>query len=133
MTIRCRHFTMLKPQCFTVLHSVRSSYGLCSHPDDRLHTFSRSNHKRRKSIETQEDLKCELITNNSLYAGAGGNHVWGIESFSLFFTEGQKTQSRSCESASPLTTSRSCLICSSKALSNISRSRLLCQTKVPWV
>ncbi len=64
--------------------SLRSSYHLCSQPDDRLHTSSRLNHKRWKSIETQDDLKCELIMNSTLYAGAGGNHVWGIESWIYF-------------------------------------------------
>lgn len=77
----------------TVLYcslSLRSSYSLCSQPDDRLHTYSRSNHKRWKSIETQDDLKSELIMNNTLYTGAGGNHIWGIENWIYFSLKDRK-------------------------------------------
>lgn len=76
--------------CITLCLSFRSPYSLRSQPDDRLHAYSRSNHKRRKSIETQDDLKCELIMNNTLYAGAGGNHVWGIENWIYFSLKDRK-------------------------------------------
>ncbi len=92
MTIGYHHFTMVLPQCFSVTAlSQHEEYCLSDHLTISVHSqttgythSSRLNHKRWKSIETQDDLKCELIMNSTLYAGAGGNHVWGIESWIYF-------------------------------------------------
>lgn len=105
-----------------------SFYVLRSQPADGLATQSRS-----QTAKVNRNTRWfEMRVNNEYRRASCRKSRLGNWESNLFFTEGHKTQNGSSYSTSPLTAG-AYLICSSKALSKIWRSRLLCLPKVPRV